>query len=262
MKKNISLIIAASITLGSLGLSGYLYQQLSIVNNELATAQAAEAALQADMVSLTSQIEALNATVTEYENEKAAALELEQKEKAERVYVAAMIADELIKRKHNLDDAGLIEVLGKADRVAEGGAADLRQAYMHGEEFNRVYTKITGEEFNKDEYRKSDYMSHVPTISEERKAELQKEALEEMAEYAAEIEAKKAAEAEKLEQLEKEKAMLEQAKQQQASGAAPKYGSLYTEEELAAMGKSTDGQGIDARDIYIDPNGTPIIGFN
>ena len=41
-KKNLALIIAVSIALGSLGLSGYLFQQLSIVNNELATAQAAE----------------------------------------------------------------------------------------------------------------------------------------------------------------------------------------------------------------------------
>ena len=77
--------------------------------------------------------------------------ELKHNTKLYNLDVAAMIADELIKRKHNLDDAGLIEVLEKADRVAEGGAADLRVGYMHGEEFNRVYTKITGEEFNKDE---------------------------------------------------------------------------------------------------------------
>ena len=255
MKKNISLIIAASIALGSLGLSGYLYQQLSIVNNELATAQAAEATLQADMVALTSQIEALNATVTEYENEKAAALELEQKEKAERVYVAAMLADELIKKEKNLDQAGLEELLERADEMFTGGRTELRVYFMHGEEFNRVYTKITGEEFNKDEYLESEHAEQIVELSEERKAELREEAAAEMAAFAAEKEAEKA----KLEQLEKEKAMLEEAKQQQASGAV-KYGHLHTPEELASMRKAEDGcTSLAGKDFS---GGTPIVGFN
>ena len=259
MKKNISLIIAASITLGSLGLSGYLYQQLSFAQSELAAAQANSATLQDDMLALTSQIEALNAAVTEYENEKAAALELEQKEKAERVYVAAMIADELIKREQKLDQAGLAELLERADEMLTGGRTELRIYKMHGEEFNRAYTNITGEEFNKAEYLESEHAEQIVEISEERKAELQAEVAADIAALAAEKEAEKA----RLEQLEREKAQLEEAKQQQASGAAPKYGRTFTDEELAEMQAaeaSRPGYSFKPTDDF--SGGTPIVGFN
>ena len=256
-KKNIALIIAVSIASGSLGLSGYLYQQIGLTNSATAKIQANTAAVQADISALNLQIEALNATVTKYEEEKTAALEFEQKENAERVYVAAMIADEIIKRNNNFDDNQLNEYLEKADRVLTGGRSELRSYQMYGEEFNRVYTKITGEVFDKAEYLKSEYMSNVPEISEERKAELQAEVAADMAAFAAE----KAEEKAKIKQLEKEKAMLEEVKTQQESGAAPKYARRFTDEELEAMGSTDDYDAYDLTGKDFS-GGTPIIGFN
>ena len=254
-KKNIALIIAASIALGSLGLSGYLYQQLALTQSELAAVQANSAALQDDMLALTSQIQALNATVTEYENEKAAALELEQKEKAERAYLAEKIADELIKIKNEFGDASLEYYLKEADKYFEGGGSALRKGYMTSLDFYKLYAQIAGGIFDMEEY--AEHAEQIVEISEERKAELEAEVATEIAILAAEKEAEKA----RLEQLEREKAQLEEAKQQAASGA-PKYGSLYTDEELAEMGTVDDIYAGSIADNYVDPNGTPIVGFN
>lgn len=64
-----------------------MYQQLSFAQSELAAAQN-------DMLALTSQIETLDAAVTEYENEKAA-LEQQAEEEAQHIERNYAIAEKI-----------------------------------------------------------------------------------------------------------------------------------------------------------------------
>ena len=225
MKKNVVLVLAASIALGSLGLSGYLYQQLCTANGELQLAQAS-------ISELNSKLEELSSELDKIENTP----EIEMDMRLSYSAIADMVIDEVI--KYRLGE----ELLNSAKTEKPEIYREMQDTYMGLNDFKNTYKAVTGEDFDEKAYLSGE--SAKEYLSAERIAEIQQEVKETYAKLA-------------------EEAKAEETKKQAAQNntGEVKYGSLWTQEELDAMGTARDGVVIDLTG-QDHRGGTPIKGFH